>query len=110
MTGRDEAALFAVQVLTDKEGPPTAIEMGWQARWIYAVSQEEGFFPFLRPIIPSHQWLRGSQKSTPPSVESAISRWESRFDETARASPKAVSTSSACLRRIFFLPSPIRRS
>ena len=49
VTRRDEAALFAVQGVADREGHPTAVAMGWKVRWIDVISQEEGVSLFLRP-------------------------------------------------------------
>ena len=41
VTCRDEAALFAVQGVADKEVKPTAITMGRQVRWIDDIIQED---------------------------------------------------------------------
>ena len=49
VTRHDDAALFAVQGVADKEGFPTAVIMGRQVRCIAEVAQEDGIPPFLRP-------------------------------------------------------------
>ena len=42
----DEAALFAVQGVTNREGLPTAVTMGQQVMWLDAIAQEEEVPPF----------------------------------------------------------------
>ena len=49
VTRRDDAKLFVVQGVEDREGLPTAVAMGRQVGWIYSIVQEEGIPPFLRP-------------------------------------------------------------
>ena len=46
---RDEAALFEVQGVSDRECCPTYVAMGQKFRWIDDVAQEEVIPPFLHP-------------------------------------------------------------
>ena len=45
----DEASLFSVQGVTDREGRPTSITIGWQVRWLITIAKEEEIPPLLCP-------------------------------------------------------------
>ena len=49
VTRRDDAVLFVVQGVVDREGRPTSVTMGRQVSYIDAVAQEEEIPPFLLP-------------------------------------------------------------
>ena len=51
MTSRDEAALFTVKDVTDRELRLAAITVCWEFQEFKAIPQEEGIAPFLCPKI-----------------------------------------------------------
>ena len=56
MTCRNKAAPLAIKVVTNGEFGVAAVTVFGEVWGIYAVSQEEGITPFLRPkLLPVHR-------------------------------------------------------